>query len=76
MSDTKSPAEIIMTQQSAVEEQLTRMRDALSDRNLREVAKRTGLHENTIHKFVKGKVAYPTPETRQKLSDYLFPVNA
>lgn len=51
---------------------LTRIRDALGDRNLSRVAAATGLHENTVRAIANGKNTNPTFETLQRLSTYLF----
>jgi transcriptional regulator with XRE-family HTH domain len=44
---------------------------ALSDRNLREVARRTGLHYNTIRRYAQGVVERPEYEAVRTLSEYL-----
>lgn len=45
--------------------------DALSDRNLREVSRRTGVSYSTIRGIVKGRVVDPTVGTMTKLDEYL-----
>jgi transcriptional regulator with XRE-family HTH domain len=70
MSDQEaSPAEAIRTE---MDKQLARIREALSDRNLTKVAMATGLHENTVRNFAKGKGGTPTLTTIEKLASYLF----
>lgn len=61
-----------MDQNQQTEDLLTRVRDALSDRNLSRVAAATGLHENTVRAIANGKNKNPTFETLQRLSTYLF----
>jgi DNA-binding phage protein len=60
----------------AINEELARIRDALSDRNLAKVAQTTGLHENTVRNIAKARGGMPTTETIEKLSQYLFAQNA
>jgi hypothetical protein len=59
----------------AINEELSRIRDALSDRNLAKVAQTTGLHENTVRNIAKARGGMPTTETIEKLSQYLFAQN-
>lgn len=56
----------------AIEDELARIRKALSDRNLTKVAQATGLHENTVRNLTKSYGGTPTTETIEKLSNYLF----
>lgn len=50
---------------------LAQIKKRLEDRNLREVARRTGLHYNTILGYARGEVKDPPISTAQKLSEYL-----
>lgn len=43
----------------------------LQDRNLKVVAEKTGLHQNTVYKFAKGGDSSSKFITVKKLSDYL-----
>ena len=45
---------------------------ALTDRNLSQVARNTGLHENTIRGIASGRNKKPSLETLDLLADYLF----
>lgn len=45
------------------------IREALKDRNIRQVAKGAGLHSNSVYRMVRGEP--PSMKTLQKLSDYL-----
>jgi transposase len=45
------------------------IRTKLSDRNIRTVAQRVGLHYNTVYRFYKRKGAL-SYESQQKLADY------
>lgn len=65
----KKPAEMV---RKALEEQMSRIRKALEDRNLSKVAEATGLHENTVRNIAKGRGEMPTLATIEKLGDYLF----
>jgi plasmid maintenance system antidote protein VapI len=58
--------------QKAIDGELVRIREALSDRNLAKVAQTTGLHENTVRNIAKARGGVPTTETIEKLSQYLF----
>lgn len=49
---------------------LERLKDALSDRNLSEVARRTGVSRATLHRIVHG-TANPTVATLETLNSYL-----
>jgi hypothetical protein len=62
--------------QKAIDDELVRIREALSDRNLAKVAQTTGLHENTVRNIAKARGGVPTTETIEKLSQYLFAQNA
>jgi transcriptional regulator with XRE-family HTH domain len=46
----------------------------LADRNLSQVAKNLGLHQNTVRLIASGKNKNPTLETLEQLADYLFGV--
>jgi transcriptional regulator with XRE-family HTH domain len=65
----KKPAEMV---RKTLEEQMSRIRKALEDRNLSKVAEATGLHENTVRNIAKGRGEMPTLATIEKLGDYLF----
>lgn len=65
----KKPADLV---RKALEEQMSRIRKALEDRNLSKVAEATGLHENTVRNIAKGRGEMPTLSTIEKLGDYLF----
>ena len=54
-----------------MEAQIERVRAALQDRNLRRVAKATGLHHNTLGNIMKGDTT-PSVRTLDKLLSYLF----
>ena len=69
MDERSLPDDII---RQTLEEQLNRIREALSDRRLARVAARTGLHENTIRAIVNKKYEFPSLTTIEKLTDYLF----
>jgi len=58
---------------SEIETRIESVREALRDRNLRRVAKATGLHHNTLHNFMKGS-GKPSVQTLDALLSYLFPV--
>jgi len=45
--------------------------DKLSDRNLKEVARRINMHHITLLKIVNGKTPNPSWQSIKKLSDYL-----
>lgn len=47
------------------------IREGLRDRNLRAVARSTGLHPNTVYTIADGKNTNPSHRTLKKLSDYL-----
>lgn len=49
---------------------LEEIRKALSDRNLREVARRTGVHYNVIYRIANG-TTNPSYASCKALSDYL-----
>ncbi|MBT4081021.1 MAG: helix-turn-helix transcriptional regulator [Gammaproteobacteria bacterium] len=49
---------------------LEQIREKLQDRNIQAVAKATGLHANSIYKFVNGGTE-PKYATIKALSDYL-----
>lgn len=65
----KKPAELV---RKTLDEQMSRIRKALEDRNLSKVAEATGLHENTVRNIAKGRGEAPTLATIEKLGDYLF----
>jgi transcriptional regulator with XRE-family HTH domain len=46
--------------------------DGLSDRNLAQISRAIGLHENTIRGIANGKNRNPSLETLDLLADYLF----
>ena len=69
MDDLEKPDQIIM---QTLNEQLQRIKIALSDRNLSKVATQTALHENTVRSIASGKNVNPSIETIKKLSEYLF----
>lgn len=48
---------------------LNEIRQALEDRNIPEVAKRCGMHPNTLRRFLSGKK--PSTLTQHALSNYL-----
>ena len=50
---------------------LTEIQAALSDRNIREVARRTELDADTIYRYARGEVVDPPLRTVRILSDYL-----
>ena len=50
---------------------LNEVKEALSDRNIREVARRTGLHHETIHRLQSGAIKNPSYETVSRLVNYL-----
>jgi transcriptional regulator with XRE-family HTH domain len=47
------------------------IRACLSDRNLAEVARRTGLSERTLRRYAAGKVKEPSLRAAKVLSEYL-----
>ncbi len=49
---------------------LEQIREALEDRNLAEVARRTGVSRDTLYRIAAG-VGSPSYETLKALSDYL-----
>lgn len=55
-----------------IDEQVSRIRDALKDRMLTKVASATGLHVNTIRNIVKRPQKSFSLSTIRKLSSYLF----
>lgn len=59
-------------ERSEIEALIEKVRQALQDRNLRRVAKATGLHHNTLHNFMKGSNR-PSVQTLNTLLSYLFP---
>lgn len=65
----EKPAEVI---RAALEEQLSRIRVALQHANLSQIARATGLHENTVRNIAKGRGEMPTLATIEKLGNYLF----
>ena len=65
----ENPVDIIL---QTYEEQLARIRTALTDRPPARVAKATGLHENTVRSIASGANKMPSIQTVQKLVDYLF----
>ena len=69
MYDLEKTDQIIM---QTLNEQLQRIKIALSDRNLSKVATQTALHENTVRAIASGKNVNPSIETIKKLSEYLF----
>jgi hypothetical protein len=73
MNEEGPPVDII---KQTMQEQLDRIRAALSDRRLARVAARTGLHENTIRAIVNKKNEFPSLTTIEKLTDYLFGAGA
>lgn len=50
---------------------LDTIKQLLSDRNLAEVARRTGLSEFTVGRYARGEVKEPPVSTVRTLSDYL-----
>lgn len=50
---------------------LDQIRDALADRNLKEVARRTDLHYNVVYRAATDRTQNPSYETVKRLSDYL-----
>jgi len=50
---------------------LENIRDALKDRKLSVVARKTGLHYNVVHSFASGRVKNPSYETVIKLTEYI-----
>ena len=60
----------------AIRDEYERLRQqviaALADRNLAQVARNLGLHENTVRLIASGKNRKPTLETIEKLADYLL----
>lgn len=70
MSDQpEKPADVI---KATLDEQLARIRLALEKANLSQVARVTGLHENTVRNIAKGRGEMPTLATIEKLGNYLF----
>ena len=70
MSDQpENPANVI---KATLEEQLSRIRVALERVNVSQVARATGLHENTIRNISKGRGEMPALATIEKLGNYLF----
>jgi hypothetical protein len=59
-----------------IDEQVSRIRDALKDRMLTKVADATGLHVNTVRNIVKRPEKSFSLSTIKKLSAYLFPSKA
>lgn len=51
--------------------ELDEIRIELGDRNLSEVARRTGIHWNTLYSIYNGRNQNPTPATIEKLARYL-----
>jgi transcriptional regulator with XRE-family HTH domain len=51
--------------------ELDEIRIELGDRNLSEVARRTGIHWNTLYSIYNGRNKNPTPATIEKLAHYL-----
>jgi len=51
--------------------ELSKIREALMDRNLARVAEKTGIHANTLRNIRSGANTNPTLLTLQKISDYL-----
>jgi hypothetical protein len=56
-----------------IDEQVSRIRDALKDRMLTKVAEATGLHVNTVRNIVRRPEKSFSLSTIKKLSAYLFP---
>lgn len=50
---------------------LEQVRAQLKDRNLKAVARATGLHYNTIYEIKNNKIFNPNYDTYKKLVDYL-----
>jgi DNA-directed RNA polymerase specialized sigma54-like protein len=50
---------------------LDEIREKLKPYNLRKVAPATGLHYNTVYKYVHGEVKQPRYVTMKKLEDFL-----
>jgi len=46
------------------------IREKLSDRNLRVIAKRTGIHYMTVYRIATGRSANPTLRVANKLIQY------
>lgn len=69
MAKNVSPADEV---RKTMDEQLVRIRAALSDRKVSKVASATGLHRNTVRNIMKGANGTPSIETLDKLGQYLF----
>lgn len=50
---------------------LEQIRTALSDRNLSEVSRQTGMHYNVVYRAATDRTQNPSYETVKALSDYL-----
>ena len=50
---------------------LEQIRHLLRDRNLRDVARESGLHYNVIYRLANDAVKNPSYETTKRISDYL-----
>lgn len=61
------------TEDRNVPAQIEKIRAALQDRNLRRVARATGLHHNTLGNLMRG--ASPSVRTLDVLQKYLFPTS-
>jgi transcriptional regulator with XRE-family HTH domain len=51
--------------------ELSKIREALMDRNLARVAEKTGIHANTLRNIRSGANTNPTLLTLQRISEYL-----
>lgn len=51
--------------------ELDKIRERLTDRKLTVVAKRTGLHYNTVYRIANGSSKDPAYSVIKRLSDYL-----
>jgi plasmid maintenance system antidote protein VapI len=70
MSDqVDMPAVVI---KAVFDQQMQRIRAALEQVSPTQVARATGLHENTVRNIAKGRGDLPTLTTIEKLGTYLF----
>lgn len=59
-------------QMAGIMDQLQKIRDSLKDRNLAQVARKSGVHVNTLQRIRRGEVN-PRYSTIKTLQWYLFP---
>lgn len=54
-----------------IENHMRRIVSALSDRNLKEVSRRTGIDHRTLHRIATGEIKDPKVSHFEKLREYL-----